>query len=218
MQRMSLNDMDAEVHRLLVRERDRVVLSERDERALHDRLRRAARAENATQRGWLRRGFFVRFLVLRPVMALGLVLAGAGMAAAIVKIGPGFWSPKPPQPTVVHSHKTKMATPAVVEEPPAVVEVGGETREALRAEIALIGRARRALSAGSADEAARLLASHANVHSTGVLIEERQGLLVMTLWHQGKRVEAEQAAQRFVERYPQSPMNRPIRELLDSTH
>ncbi len=215
---MSLNDMDAEVHRLLVRERDRVVLNDRHKRTLQDRLRRVARAENATQQGWLRRGFLGPFLGLRPVVALGLLFTCAGMAAAIVKVGPGMWSPKPSQPTVVHSRNSMMATPTVIDETPAAVEAGGETREALRAEIALIGRARRALTAGSADEAARLLSNHATLYRTGVLVEERLGLEVMTLWHQGKRVEAEQTAQRFVERYPQSPMNRPIRELLDSTH
>jgi len=144
------------------------------------------------------------------------LLVCAGVAAAIVKVRPAWWAPDTAQSVVVRTPKTVTSTPVIEEEPP-VVELGGETREALRAEIALIGRARRALTAGAVDEAARLLSSHANAHPAGVLIEERQGLLVMTLWHQGKRVEAGQAAKRFEMRYPQSPMNRPIRELLNST-
>jgi hypothetical protein len=214
---MSLNDMDAEVHRLLVRERDRVLLTEREERALQDRLRRTVLAENAARVSWLRRGLFVQFLLMRPAMALLLLLAGAGVAAAIVKVGPAIWAPTPAPPPEVQVPKQRVHGPAMLEKP-AVVEPGGETREALRAEITLIGNARRALAAGAADEAARLLGTHATTFPAGVLVQEREGLAVMTLWHQGKHAEAKQAAQRFAHRHPQSPMNGPIRELLDHGH
>jgi TolA-binding protein len=184
---------------------------------LQARLQRAALAENATRISWLRRGFFGQIMLMRPAMALGLMLAGAGVAAAIVKVGPAIWAPMPAPSVTVHVPKAKPRVQPM-EEAPAVVEAGGETREALRAEITLIGNARRALTAGAIDEAARLLSNHAVGYPAGVLVQEREGLAVMVLWHQGKRVEAEQAALRFAQHHPQSPMNRPIRELLNNSH
>lgn len=194
---MPTNDMNDDVCRLLEHERQRIVLSHEKQCQLHHRLRRAALA--AIPDGWstLSGSAPWRLLALRPFVALAVLLFLMGAAAAWIRVGPSLLAPRAADPA-----------------PATVAQIKNQGLAALRAELALISQAKRAIAAGQTSEAQRLLSSHAQRFPTGALAEERQGLDVMLLWHLGQKRQAAQAASRFEKHHPHSPMNRPIRRLL----
>ncbi len=212
---MSQNQMDAEIQRLLVRERSRRVLSPQKQQQLRERLRLAAAAEPAPTgiRLW---GTGPRLLWLHPVFLLALLLFSGGVAAAIVN-APSWW-PVSWRAEPNHVHRTPATKSGVEATAPSIEAIPLESGmgASLRAEVALIGRARRDMAAGKHEATARSLSAHAQRFPAGSLLQEREGLAVMLLWHRGRRAEAKQAAVRFEQAHPKSPMNRPLKELMDN--
>lgn len=184
---------DAALERLLVRERSRApVTRERREHLAALVRATAARLETPARPSWRER----LGAALRPALALGAFLALAGAAYAVV----GGWGR-----TALPTRRPAPPTNA----PPA--ERGLELRE----EIELLSHARRALEERAYERAAQHLAEHTRRFPAGALMAEREGLSVMLLWHAGHRDAAVRAAERFQARYPGSPLNRPIRALVD---
>ncbi|MDX2024503.1 MAG: hypothetical protein SF187_29955 [Deltaproteobacteria bacterium] len=202
---MALNEMDAQVHRLLVRERNREPLSAQKREELKRRLQRAVAEQRPAGLGWWRRTRMgVRFAI-----AFSVLTAMGGAAVALML------NAQKPAPITAPLHKvlTKQAEATAVVLPAAE----DASASALRAEVALIAGARRALEAGHIKEAMRLLAAHGQRFPAGTLIEEREGLGIIALWRQGQHNAAREGATRFRRQYPRSPMNRPIHELLDGS-
>lgn len=214
---MSLVEIDAKIQRLLVRERSRRVLSPQKEQQLRDRLRRAAAAE-PTPTGLRVWGHRLRFFWLHPVLLLALLLFCGGVAVAIVNVESSWW-PARWRPEFKRVPRVPPATSGGVTATPAarVLPIDSDVGASLRAEVVMIGRARRELAAGKHEAAARSLSAHAQRFPAGSLLQEREGLAVMVLWHRGHRAQARQAAERFALAHPKSPMNRPLKELMDST-
>jgi hypothetical protein len=207
---MSSSEINAQIQRLLVRERNRNVMTDSKRLELRERLRRAAAMDDAAAMGsWRRRAWGL--LVLRPAMAFAILILCGGVAAALVGSVPRLYS------MLAGTSRTEeplRARPKRVVAPAPRTAAPPDVGPALREEIALIARARKDLSQGHRQAAAKWLALHARRFPAGALIEEREGLAVMVLWERGAEARAREAARRFRLRYPQSPMNKPIGELL----
>ena len=206
---MTLNDRDVAVQRLLVRERSREPLRPAKREQLIQRLRRAAEldADQSRRFAWLTEN-----LGRRLALAFGFLLLVAGGAVAVVMTR----ASEHHLPAIAPARKpqiTNSMAPTPV--PPTQPSEELLPSSALRAEVALIAGARRALASGNLQAGSRMLSSHAQRFPAGTLIEEREGLGIMLLWRQGQKADARKGAQRFAQQYPQSPMNQPIRELIN---
>jgi hypothetical protein len=84
----------------------------------------------------------------------------------------------------------------------------------LRAEIALLDRARQALRSGAPARAAELLAQHERRFAPAALAPEADALHIETLLQRGERSDAEQRARHFFSAYPAHPLSDRIQRLL----
>jgi TolA-binding protein len=193
---------DADVQRLLLLERNRATLTARHQELLATRLRsllatgaadHVAQKPTSTPRAW--------WLTWVPAAAAAILLLGGGALA----ITAGWRRSEPAR----EASLPRRAAPVSVAAAP--------TSPALRDELDLLSKARQALSDKAYDRAARHLADHGRRYPAGALIEEREGLAVMLLWHTGDVSNAKVATRRFQLRYPDSPLNRPIRALSSAT-
>lgn len=119
----------------------------------------------------------------------------------------------PAAPIAVLAVERAASEPAPASEPAAAV--ASRDSSALRAEVALLDRARRALRSGSGDDALALLARHDRAFSAGALMPEAEALRIETLLHQGDRQSAAQRYKRFSARYPEHPLGERIARLLE---
>ncbi|HEU0033444.1 MAG TPA: hypothetical protein VFQ53_22585 [Kofleriaceae bacterium] len=136
-------------------------------------------------------------------------------------------APEPP-PVVASKQKhepkhdvVKPAEPAPVETvepappaPPAPPPVQIDTRR-LAAEVAVLDRARAALRAGDGTAALAALDEHAREFSDGALVAEAEVVRIETLIHNRQSAAARERAASFLSRFPQSPLARRVRSLLD---
>jgi hypothetical protein len=84
---------------------------------------------------------------------------------------------------------------------------------ALRAEVALLARARAALRAQAPARAVRLLDRHARRFAHGTLVPEAAALRIEALIQQGAYPQAEAEIERFVTTYPAHPLRARVTEL-----
>lgn len=82
----------------------------------------------------------------------------------------------------------------------------------LSAELLLIDRASRALSASQPGRALELLARHATLYGRGALQAERDGLTAIARCALGERERARELAERFLARNPSSPLSARVRK------
>lgn len=83
-------------------------------------------------------------------------------------------------------------------------EPGARPRSDLAAERAVIDAARTAIARGNTTSALAAINRHALEYPRGRLVEEREGLRVIALVRAGRRPEAQNRADRFRQRYPNS--------------
>ena len=86
----------------------------------------------------------------------------------------------------------------------------------LSAERALLDGARRALGAGTNDEARQALEDHERRFPSGLLTEEREALTIKLFAATGRRDEARDRKARFRERFPNSLFGPAVDEALGS--
>lgn len=87
-----------------------------------------------------------------------------------------------------------------VDRPPAATAAAPPVPD----EAELLGLAHRAVQSGSPEEALRLAADHERVHPAGVLIEEREAIVVEALARLGRTEEARSRLEAFLARFPES--------------
>lgn len=80
------------------------------------------------------------------------------------------------------------------------------TASSLKAEMALIGRAKRALEAGQPRKALSLLQRHAKTYPEGLLTEERLVVRMAALCEDGRGALARREAAAFLRAHPRSPL------------
>ena len=97
---------------------------------------------------------------------------------------------------------------------PRSSSAGARAISQLRAEVALLDRARHALRSGASDDALDLLAQHERRFVDGALRPEAEALRIESLLRNGDRATAEQRYDRFTERYPAHPLGDRIARLL----
>jgi hypothetical protein len=122
--------------------------------------------------------------------------------------------PAPP-PAVNAPVVTAQAAPA--REPvaaPARARAASGGDAALRAEVALLDRARAALHAHAGAQALRLLDRHQRRFAHGILVPEAEALRIEALVQLGARAQAETMSQRFVAAYPQHPLSDRVARLV----
>jgi len=85
---------------------------------------------------------------------------------------------------------------------------------ALRAEVALLDRARAALHAHDGAQALRLLDQHKRRFTHGTLEPEAEALRIEALVQVGEHAQAETLSQRFVSAYPAHPLSDHVAELV----
>lgn len=89
-------------------------------------------------------------------------------------------------------------------------------RRSIEAERDLVAQAQTALGRGRPTDALRALAAHARAYPRGTHTEEREALRVRALTAAGRSDDARRAAQRFVERYPNSIFHDLVAPTLDA--
>jgi hypothetical protein len=87
-------------------------------------------------------------------------------------------------------------------------------RTDLRAEQALLEKARVAIESGRLSRAWKHLRGHARRFPKGVLVEEREGLWVRGLVRSGRKKRAAKRAKRFLKRFPRSSQRRMVEKAL----
>ena len=165
------------------------------------------------------------------VLSLSLVVAGASWYAA--RSAPGA-SREPHEPmssarevapaggeiapdassATTPAKPEQTAAPATDTAPPARVRAAaGGDDAALRAEVALLDRARQALHAGEAPLALRLLDQHSRRFARGMLEPEATALRIEALVQIGSYEQAGAMSQRFVSAYPSHPLREHVAKL-----
>ncbi|MCA9618260.1 MAG: hypothetical protein KC731_04545 [Myxococcales bacterium] len=164
-----------------------------------------------------------------------LIVAGLASAGAVA----GIASREPMAEVPATAPSSREAVPVVAEAPvvgarpevvatavpddgPAVTRPGGVPSTAtptpgsdVQQEVALLQEAQRKLSGGDARGALRLLDEHARRFPRGALAQEAEAARVLALCQAGQRSAAREAARRFVERAPSSPMAERLRHACD---
>jgi hypothetical protein len=156
--------------------------------------------------------------------------------------GVATWYARPAAPHAAHAtqrvQRVSAAPPAVVstvEPAPAVNEAVVEVQAAparepvaaparartaagddaaLRAEVALLDRARTALHEHAGTQALRLLDQHQRRFAHGILVPEAEALRIEALVQLGAHAQAETMSQRFVTAYPQHPLSDHVAQLV----
>jgi outer membrane protein assembly factor BamD (BamD/ComL family) len=114
-----------------------------------------------------------------------------------------------------------VAAPPVPETPPAPRTARGERRpadpvDALRAEVALLGRARTAFDRGDLKSALRALRAHERRFGRGQLTEERAALEVIVRARAGETEHARELGRRFLTQHARSVHVASVRDALAS--
>lgn len=148
--------------------------------------------------------------------ALAATTLVAGAALGFVILPRDQTTPKPAAvvaPAVVHAPTAKVtavATPVL----PATSEIPMATRavrapsDGLDAELALLDKARAALTVDAPDVALRWLDAHAREFPQGSLADAREAARIDALCQQGRAVDADAAAKRLLSQRPDSPLTR----------
>jgi len=117
-------------------------------------------------------------------------------------------APTAPAPT----ETTPAAAPAAASAAPAVPAIDARR---LVAEVAVLDRARAALRRGDAAGAAAALDEHARAFADGALLAEAELLRIEALAAAGDAAQARRRARDFLSRFPQSPLAKRLRSLVD---
>jgi hypothetical protein len=131
-------------------------------------------------------------------------------AAASVEEPPTEAMPTPTSPESAPAGGTQAPAPATerpsVRRPTSLPpkEPAPSERSALAEETDLLGRIKAALGRDEADEALKLIADHARRFPRGVFASERSVAKARALCALGRRAEAREVAQRFIDAHPQS--------------
>lgn len=104
--------------------------------------------------------------------------------------------------------------PAPVAAPVRPRSIAVADDSALRAEVALLDRARAALHAHDGAQALRVLDQHHRRFAHGTLAPEAEALRIEALVQVGAHAQAETLSQRFVSAYPQHPLSSRVAELV----
>lgn len=132
-------------------------------------------------------------------------------------------SPKPPARTGAKPPErvadVQPSTPVPVEAPPLETPPPPpapsiDTRR-LAAEVAVLDRARGALRKGDTTAALTALDEHRREFSDGALVAEAEFVRIETLIQRGEAATARDHARAFLTRFPQSPLGRRVRSLID---
>jgi hypothetical protein len=127
---------------------------------------------------------------------------------------PARVAPSPPKTTGTPPTEAFAETPTVPSTPSPDRSAAGNQPSSLAEELALLERARRALTNGRPGEARDLLGLHRERFRPAALAEEAAVLRVEVSLAHGERDLAEQAARDFLAAYPRSPHAPRVRSLL----
>jgi hypothetical protein len=125
---------------------------------------------------------------------------GAGVGTASAQAtggGPVVQVPSPPQPT------SKLTTPTVQKPAPSLAD-----------EAAQINAARKALAGGDPSEALALMEAAEQAFPKGAMIQERHGYTILALVALDRRTDADTRADAYLERWPNGPLSRRVRDAL----
>jgi len=116
---------------------------------------------------------------------------------------PAQVGPAPPASTPIRGDRRPARREEAAPPPPAATEQTPDS--SLRAEIALLRHAQRALADGDADSALEHLAAHARRFPEGVMVEERDAAHVVALGQAGQTAACRAESARFLAAHPGSP-------------
>lgn len=137
-----------------------------------------------------------------------LVNGVQGPPEVITPKTPSAALPEDPQPNQVPAPRVSTAKPTGRETEPAVDEATQARQERasrLRDENRILGDARTALRSGNSESALEKLEAMGGQFPDGVLVQEREVLVIEALAKAGKRAEASSRAAAFLRTYPTSP-------------
>lgn len=146
--------------------------------------------------------------VALPTAERAVAVAGAEVAA------PPAPEAMPEPPT---SAPAAAETMAAAEEPEAAAQRPRpplRPEDALKVEVALLGRARAALDRGSPDAALAALRHHGRKFADGQLAEEREALEIVALARLGKAGVAQAKAQQFLHQHSRSLHSQAVRDAI----
>jgi hypothetical protein len=141
-----------------------------------------------------------------PVAEAGQAGVGDAGAALVQPAGgnPALDVPTPPRPDTSHS-------PAA--SPESKPEPAPSNETSLADEATQINAARQALASDPA-EALALMEAAERLFPNGSMIQERRGYAILALVALGRTAEAEQQADAYLERWPNGPLSRRVRDAL----